>query len=141
MSAGSPAGAHSAPPSPPTPAHDPIAIAALIAELPELEQKFLAAMKVAEEAKKALDVIQDRIDWAINALRSKAPHGSKWKTASKCEITQQGLQQLYARAQNMQDAADNDKQNKIMALAHQIANQENQAKIAPPPMIKRGGPQ
>jgi hypothetical protein len=62
------------------PAHDPIAIAALIAELPELEAKFLAAMKTAEEANKALDVIQDRLDQAMKVLRSKAPRGSKWNS-------------------------------------------------------------
>jgi hypothetical protein len=125
----------------PEPAHDPIAIAALIAELPELEAKFLAAMKTAEEANKALDVIQDRLDQAMNVLRSKAPRGSKWNSGPKREISQQDLQQLYAYVQNMQGAAaGNAAQNMNAGLAQQIAHWESQAKVAPPPSIKKGGP-
>jgi hypothetical protein len=129
----------------PEPAHDPIAIAALIAELPELEAKFLAAMKTAEEANKALDVIQDRLDQAMNVLRSKAPRGSKWNSGPKREISQQDLQQLYAQiqgshSQNAGNNAMNQMMNLNAALAQQIERYENMAKVAPPPLIKKGGP-
>ena len=65
-------------PAPPEAAHDPIAIAALIAELPELETKYLAAKNAAEEANKALDSVQQRIDEAIATLKHKAPKGTSW---------------------------------------------------------------
>jgi hypothetical protein len=124
----------------PEPAHDPIAIAALIAELPELEAKFLAAMKTAEEANKALDVIQDRLDQAMNVLRSKAPRGSKWNSGPKREISQQDLQQLYAHVQNMnaQNAGGMMGQNAAQNahLAQQISSYEQKvmrAVAAPPP--------
>lgn len=88
-------------PSTPEPAHDPIAIAALIAELPELEAKFLAAMKVAEEANKALDVIQNRIDMALLTLRKKAPRGSMWNSMRKPEISAEDFQRAYQTAQGL----------------------------------------
>jgi hypothetical protein len=62
------------------PAHDPIAIAALVAALPELEAKYLAAKAVSDLAEKELSVVQDRIDQAIQALKWSAPVGSKWAT-------------------------------------------------------------
>jgi hypothetical protein len=65
-------------PAPPEAAHDPIAVAALIAELPELEAKYLAAKNAAEEANKALDSVQQRIDAAIATLKHKAPMGTSW---------------------------------------------------------------
>lgn len=71
----------------PPPAYDPIAIAALIAELPELEAKFLAAKKASDEAQKALDVMQDRIDRAIHALKIRAPGGSAWARLPDKEMT------------------------------------------------------
>lgn len=137
--------------SAPMPAHDPIAIAALVAELPELEAKFAAAMKTAEEANKALDVIQDRIDQAIKALKSKAPRGFKWNTAPKREISQQDLQQMYSQIQGShRNGAGNNAMNQMMdqnaALAQQIQRYEEQqikgggVTAPPPPMIKRGGP-
>jgi len=129
------------------PAHDPIAIAALVAELPELEAKFAAAMKTAEEANKALDVIQDRIDQAIKALKSKAPRGSKWNTAPKREISPQDLQQLYAQIQGSQNAAGNgnNAMNQMMnqnaVLAQQIERYESQrikgVAAPPPPLVDR----
>lgn len=65
-------------PAPPEAAHDPIAVAALIAELPELEAKYLAAKNAAEEAHKALNSVQQRIDAAIATLKHKAPKGTSW---------------------------------------------------------------
>jgi len=121
----------------PEPAHDPIAIAALIAELPELEAKFLASMKTAEEANKALDVIQDRLDQAMNVLRSKAPRGSKWNSAPKREINQQDLQQLMQHVQGMQNIAQNATAQRLEQMATMAPPL---ATMAPPPAIKKGGP-
>lgn len=72
--------------APPPAATDPIAIASLIATLPELEGEFKKAMAKAEEANKALDVIQNRIDVALKTLREKAPRGSMWNSR-KQEMT------------------------------------------------------
>lgn len=101
------AGSGLSPPCTPEPAHDPIAIAALIAELPELEAKYLAAMKIAEEANKALDVIQNRIDMALLTLKKKAPRGSMWNSMRKPELSAQTLQQLYQHAQGLGRSGSN----------------------------------
>lgn len=115
----------------PEPAHDPIAIAALIAALPEFEAKFAVAMKIAEAANKELDMIQDRIDQALNALRNKAPRGSKWNT-----------EPLYSQTQGLYlNGAGNKALNRMLdnqaLLAKQIQRYEEQkidhAFIAPPP--------
>lgn len=113
----------------PEPAHDPIAIAALVAELRELEAKFAAATKAAEEANKALDVIQDRIDRAMQALRNKTSKGSKWGRSDATEI-QMRMQQYQGQMKQFQDAA---MQN---AAANQWGqNAQNDTVSAPPMMI------
>jgi hypothetical protein len=124
----------------PEAAHDPIAIAALVAELPELEAKFAAAKEIAEAANKALNVIQDRIDTAIAVLKKKAPKGSMWGNQVnkiRREIGSDDLQQALQQYQQQQ-------------------HKESMAKCAPPPPpmpphmmvdeaflprgIKKGGP-
>ena len=95
---------------PPEPAHDPIAIAALIAELPELEAKYLAAKNAAEEANKALDSVQQRIDAAIATLKPKAPKGSSWHTTNRAQRNEacniQALTDLIQEQQLRQQASE-----------------------------------
>ena len=90
---------------PPEPAHDPIAIAALIAELPELEAKYLAAKNAAEEANKALDSVQQRIDAAIATLKHKAPRGSSWHKSRVAPQQQFEIEQLYGMLENQKRGA------------------------------------
>ena len=101
MSANSPGSASPTfiPVAAPTPATDPIAIAALIAELPELEAKYNEAKASAEVANKALDAILDRIERAIAMLKRKAPIGSKWGTPLN-----QRQQDVYPQLSQMYEA-------------------------------------
>ncbi len=94
MSVGS--GQLSTTPPPPEAAHDPIAIAAMVAELPDLEAKYLAAKQAAEEANTALDSMQQRIDAAIATLKHKAPKGSSWHMTNKAQ--RNGAQNIYIQA-------------------------------------------
>lgn len=105
----------------PVPPHDPIAIAALIAELPELEKAYIEAREKAEIANKALDVMQERIDRAISALKGSAPNGSRWKAV------------IRDGALNMQNVAHHQQQLMEMEMMKQLEHAEHMKKLSPPP--------
>ncbi len=64
-------------------AHDPISVAALIAELPDLEKACEEARQKYTEALTKLNSVQSRITSAIEALQKKAPRESLWDHRSK----------------------------------------------------------
>lgn len=68
----------------------------MVAELPDLEAKYLAAKQAAEEANKALDSMQQRIDAAIATLKHKAPKGSTWSNAGQHMANIFHIQELTA---------------------------------------------
>lgn len=92
-------------------AHDPIAIAALLAELPELEAAATETVEVAKIALTKLRMQQAKIDAAMRAVRSASKHG--WPedhnsmTATEARLRQAVMQ--YGNPQNRpaMDAAIN----------------------------------
>lgn len=83
---------------------DPIAVAALVAELDEaekafdvIEKDFIAMTAIRNMALSRISAMQERIDKAIGALKNKAPTGSRWRnTASQGQIEATAAQmQLY----------------------------------------------
>lgn len=123
---------------PAPPAHDPIAIAALIATLPELEAAVAVQAKACGvEATKMKDILealnnhQGKIDAAISAFKGNAPNGSRWKRlVSHGAVNLQELQQIYS---NPLDPAQ------LQHLMNQVQKAEHEAKMAPPPMIPGSG--
>lgn len=104
----------------PEAAHDPIAIAALVAELPELEAKAKAANEAAKQANDAFNALQQRIDTAFATLKRKAPSFSRWggltsspdvedmyKQIMKYEEQQRLLARLNLRGGQYQQGAAN----------------------------------
>lgn len=92
---------------------DPIAVAALVVELDEaekafgiVEKDFLAMTVVRNTALARVNAMQERIDKAIGALKSKAPSGSRWRnvagmgqmdlTANQIQLYMQQVQQMQA---------------------------------------------
>lgn len=73
-------------PAPPT---DPIAIAALVAELPELEAAYKVAKEASDKALAKLNDMQLRIDRTISALKDHAPAGSRWSSADSSKFMEE----------------------------------------------------
>lgn len=140
--------------SAPEPAHDPIAIASLIAELPDLQAELALAREAEEQATaltkavmQKIDAMQNRIDIAIAVLRKKSPKGSRWnggvasRVAGQGEITSQDMQRLMSHLQQNAAAAHNvASQN---AAANGISNYQQSLRdiqklvAAAPPMISK----
>lgn len=85
----------------PVPPTDPIAIAALVAELPDLHAGLALSNERLDEAKADTKAWRDRvsahqarIDDTIEALRSQAPKDTKW---GKREFNSQDIQEMLVK--------------------------------------------